>query len=110
MKKLLLLVPAVLVVGCFPRTAPPPGTMTEAQLDSVKGRWPDLTLEYLEHGRHIFIDNCDHCHGYPDLTYKQAGEWPSVAERMGKKCDLDAKDIENLQKFIAAAYPKVEKK
>ncbi len=106
MKRLLLTVPAVLALaGCFPRTGPPPGAMTEAQLETVKSQWPDATVDSLEKGRHVFIDHCDHCHGYPDLTYLKPAEWPHTAERMGKKAELDAGETELLTRFIAAAYP-----
>jgi len=106
MRGLQLAMAVVALSGCFPRAAPPPGELSSAEVEAVKSRWPDANAESLEHGRHVFLDHCDHCHGFPDLSYLKAAEWPSTAERMGKKSELDAAEIESLQRWIAAAYPK----
>ncbi|MFT3839358.1 MAG: hypothetical protein QM723_20410 [Myxococcaceae bacterium] len=96
----------VTVTGCFPRVAAPPGELSQPEIDAAKTKYPDATAESLEKGRHVFVDHCDHCHGFPDLAFKKATDWPATAERMGKKAELDAGEIDLLQRWIAAAQPK----
>ncbi len=106
MRRLLVVFAAVSLSGCFPRVAKPPDALSDAELEAVKAKYPDATSESMEKGRHLFVDHCDHCHGFPDLAYKKAEDWPKTSERMGKKSDMDPAEIDLLQKWIAAAYPK----
>jgi hypothetical protein len=106
MRRLLVVLAAVSVSGCFPRSAKPPDALSDGEVEAVKAKFPDATAESLEKGRHEFIDHCDHCHGFPDLAYKSAEQWPATSERMGKKAEMDAGELDLLQKWIAAAYPR----
>ena len=105
MRRLLVVLAAGSVSGCFPRVAAVPGELSSAEVDAAKTRFADATPESLEKGRHAFVDHCDHCHGFPDLAYLKDDQWPATAERMGKKAEMDPAEIALLQRWIAAAYP-----
>jgi hypothetical protein len=106
MRRLLVVLAAVSLSGCFPRAAKPPEALSDPEVEAAKAKFPDATPESLEKGRHVFIDHCDHCHGFPDLAYKKPEDWPATSARMGKKAELDAGELDLLQKWIAAAQPK----
>jgi hypothetical protein len=94
---------ALLAAACFPRVGPPPTALTEAQVVRAQGQWPDTSAVELEHGRQVFLDHCQDCHGYPDLQFRTAEAWPKSATRMAHKGDVDPRDVDPLIRFILTA-------
>jgi hypothetical protein len=63
-------------------------------------RWSGATAESLATGHDLFIDNCNRCHDYPDLTAKAEDKWPATVEKMRKKADLTHAQGDLVLEFI----------
>jgi mono/diheme cytochrome c family protein len=90
--------------GCFyPKSAPPPASVTAAYVDAAKRRDAAADEALLERGRSIFAESCGECHDHPDLSAIALKEWPSILEAMSDKADLDAAKAAELKTFVLAA-------
>jgi hypothetical protein len=99
-----VLVVGSLLAGCgFPKTAEVPALAGPADVAAAKARWPDVSEGGLAAGRTTFTAKCNGCHGYPDVRAVGEADWPAVAERMGKKANLDAAATESVLRFILVA-------
>lgn len=91
------------LAACFPKSAPPPATITEADVTAAKAKWPDATDAQLASGRDIFIAKCNQCHDYPAMDAMTEAQWPSTAHRMAGKAKLDGSQERDVTRFILTA-------
>jgi hypothetical protein len=102
--RIALLVAVGLVMGgCYPKVAPPPGAVSASGAASASTRWPGVTADALAHGREVFLANCNACHGYPDLTAIADDRWPGILEKMAKKANLGPDDRDAILHFVLAS-------
>jgi mono/diheme cytochrome c family protein len=66
-------------------------------------KWPGTTEADLSAGKKLFLDNCNRCHGYPDLNAKPDEHWPGTIESMAKKADLNKDQETSLLHFVLAS-------
>lgn len=96
--RLALTLAPLLVVGCFPKSAPPPSSVS----DEVAARSASDRSE-LETGRAVFVAKCGECHAHPDIASVGSEEWPSILDRMSEKSKLSPTDAKALRAFVLAA-------
>jgi hypothetical protein len=89
--------------ACYPKSAPPPATVTEGGVAWASAKWPAVTEASLAAGRDTFVAECNACHDHPDLSAIPDDRWPAIVERMGKKADLDAATSEQVLQFVLAS-------
>lgn len=97
---------AVSGAACYPKAAPPPGSISPTSVSWAAAKWPGTTEASLAAGKETFLAKCNNCHGYPDFAAIDDEKWPSIVERMGKKADLDkAKSDAVLHYVLASKHP-----
>ncbi len=89
--------------GCYPKSAPAPGSVTAGSVTWATAKFPEATEASLNEGRESFLAKCNACHGYPDLAEHTDEEWGPIVERMGSKSDLDAAKTKNVLHYVLAA-------
>jgi cytochrome c5 len=82
--------------GCA-AALPRPSAETVAR---AQGRWPDSTLEQLEHGRAVFAQRCAGCHALPLPDSKSEAEWKKVLDEMGAEAKLTSDERTLVERFI----------
>jgi cytochrome c5 len=92
-----------LIAACYPKAGAVPAPAATADLATASARWPNASAEGLAAGRATFIEKCNGCHDYPDVTSIDEAKWPGILARMGKKADLDSAATENVLHFVLVA-------
>jgi hypothetical protein len=99
-RELLGIVAAVGLGACYPKAGPAPGPLTPASLAAAQSRWPSTTAASLESGRKVFLDHCNKCHDYPDVTAFSEDKLGSVVPKMGKKAHLTQEETDQVLTFV----------
>ncbi len=82
--------------GCA-AALPHPSAATAAR---AQGRWPDSTLEQLEHGRDVFAQRCSGCHALPLPDSRNEAEWKKVLDEMAAEAKLTVDERVLVEHFI----------
>lgn len=103
-KRILLVLTAVSLVGCFPpsRSNPEPVAVSDAQVAAAAVSHPGTDRALLDHGRSLVVTSCNRCHGYPTPNQVDADEWSSVAARMCEKAKLTGADADAVTRYLLA--------
>lgn len=94
---------AGVVVGCYPKAGPAPGPVSANGVARASARWPGTTAESLTAGHDLFIENCNRCHDYPDLTAVAEEKWPDILGRMANKAGLSDAQRDLVLHFVLSA-------
>jgi cytochrome c5 len=94
---------AVALVACFPKAGPVPGPVTPEAAKAAANKYPGTTEAQLTQGRELFTQNCNKCHGYPDVNAKEEGEWPHILDEMAGKAKLDGGQKNAVLHFVLAS-------
>jgi nitrate/TMAO reductase-like tetraheme cytochrome c subunit len=87
----------------MPKPGAAPGPLAAERLETARQRWPDTPPEAWAQARQLYLSKCADCHSYPDLAYYEAGEWPKIMERMGRKAKVTPAEAELLLRFVLAS-------
>ncbi len=61
----------------------------------------NATLQQLQQGRALYIDNCNSCHSlYPPDGYTPA-QWKSILNNMGPRTNLSAAELGLVSKYVS---------
>ncbi|MBX7099880.1 MAG: hypothetical protein K1X89_19345 [Myxococcaceae bacterium] len=91
------------LLGCYPKSAPPPKALAPTQLQLAQVRSADISTEALERGRVSFVGKCGECHDHPDLSAVRMSKWPAILEEMDEKADLVEPAKGELNAFVLSA-------
>lgn len=100
MRSLILVALPLLAVACFPKSAPPPTTITSADISVAQKKWPDATEASLNQGKDVFIANCNQCHDYPAMDAKSEAAWPATMDKMAAKAHLNPQQKQDVLRFV----------
>lgn len=100
---LILLISAVLAAcaGSIPEP-----TQADAEIAAV--RWPGTNLEFLHHGRKLYISKCSGCHSLYKPQLYTGSEWDTILVKMSKKAKLNSGQFEDLQRFLTVMGKEAE--
>jgi hypothetical protein len=101
--RVVALLVAGIVAGCYPKAGPAPGPVSGNAVARASARWPGTTAESLTAGHDLFIENCNRCHDYPDLTAVAEEKWPGILERMANKAGLSNAQRDLVLHFVLTA-------
>ena len=89
----------VLGAGCA-AALPRPSAATAAR---AQGRWPETTLEQLEHGRAVFVQRCSGCHSLPLPDSRTEAQWIKVLDEMAEEAKLTPAERVLVERFVLTA-------
>ncbi|MCE9582352.1 MAG: hypothetical protein K8T20_07655 [Planctomycetes bacterium] len=91
------------LAGCaYPKAAEPPERFTEAEVESLKPRFPDSTEVSFSAGRKLFVNKCGSCHDYSDVMVIDDSRWPGIMKSMGKDAKLTEEQSGKVLQWILA--------
>lgn len=59
------------------------------------------TLDQLQQGRTLYINNCGNCHGLYSPDDYTSSQWKSIMNSMGAKTSMSAADISLVTKYVS---------
>ena len=81
---------------------------SSATLARAQGRWPDSTLEQLEHGRAVFTQRCAGCHALPLPDSRSEPEWKKVLDEMAADAKLTPDERVLVEHFVLAVRTRAD--
>ncbi len=93
---------AALALGLAACARPWLPVATPADLPRVAERWPEATVDDLNHGRSLVIKRCGGCHQPPSPSDQVAAEWPAEVEDMAERSGLRPGEDRLLSRYLAA--------
>jgi cytochrome c5 len=90
--------------GCA-AALPRPTATTVAR---AQGRWPDSTMEQLEHGRAVFAQHCSGCHALPLPDSHSEPEWKKVLDEMAAEAKLSPDERVLVERFVLAVRTRAD--
>ncbi|MCC6522710.1 MAG: hypothetical protein IT373_08630 [Polyangiaceae bacterium] len=94
---------AAFFAGCYPKSAPPPGSVGPKGVEAAQAHAPGASVASLERGRQLFLAHCNACHGYPDVDAVPAAEWPGILVEMGDNAHLTPVERDETLAFVLAS-------
>lgn len=89
----------VAVLGCGRPWLP---VATEADLTRAQARWPDVTVDDLNHGRALVLRRCSNCHLTPSPSERTAAQWPAQVAEMAERAGLQPAEHGPLTRYMEA--------
>lgn len=95
---------AIAVAGCIPpRKEGSAPEVDAAMVARAQASDAKVDAARLTHGREMLMTRCTECHKRPGPESEDADDWPSVAERMGKKAKMEPDDRQAMLAYLLAA-------
>ncbi len=88
-------------IGCTSQLPKP----SSFDLEVARARWPDATLEDLDGGRMLFVQNCAGCHDLPRPGDLAPEDWTESVEAMRVEAEVELTDEEaaRIQRYLYVA-------
>jgi hypothetical protein len=104
MKKSIALICIVCLVGCTSKksTVKTPGGVTEAQFQTAKIKFADVTMDQLKIGHSTYNGACTNCHGLKDIKSRDEQDWSGILDRMALKANLTPTEKDAVWRYIMA--------
>lgn len=103
MKKIAIIVLAfaTVITACMSKrtTTSSKESVTDAQLEAVKIRFPDATKAELEKGYAVFTGPCTKCHRAKDITGYPESKLLDIVDAMAKKAKITPEEKQALIRF-----------
>ena len=96
-----VLVFALIVAGAGCASALP--RPTESDLRWARVRWPEVTLDDLQHGRAIYVNKCAGCHNLHRPDDFEPERWTVVLAKMGKEAKLNPQEQRSVARYLSTA-------
>ena len=102
MKKTILSLASILLVGCAVKLVPP----TQSDVDRVQTKFPNYSLSELNQGKDMFEKKCTVCHGLKNPTKFPEEKWNKIVPSMAKKANnkhpntIDAQTQDLILKYL----------
>lgn len=96
---------AIAAVAC---TATKPIVPGDPQLNAIKQKYPEVTMDKLNAGYGIFTGECTKCHRPKNLYKRNTEEIPDIINRMAKKAKISDEQKDAVLKYalsVKAAQP-----
>ena len=103
MKKVSILFLTILLAACASTKLLSPA---QTDVDRVATKYPDYSLEELNHGKTLYTQHCGNCHGLKNPAGRGEEQWKKVVPRMMVKVNkkegniLDAKAEESILRYL----------
>jgi len=65
---------------------------------------PNATLQELQQGRALYIDNCAACHGLYNPDSYSASQWGSVLNSMAPKTSMTSSEVQLVKKYLTRGH------
>lgn len=73
---------------------------TQADADMAAKRWPGTDINFLHHGRKLYIAKCSGCHSlYQPKLYTET-QWDTIMVTMRKKAKLNDQQYDDIKRFL----------
>src|SRR5690349_6370013 len=73
---------------------------TDVQLQAVKAKYPDATMETLVKGHSIYYAACTKCHGAKHIERESEQVWVKIMDRMAPKAKLTPEEKDAVWKSV----------
>lgn len=101
-KRLLVFALIIGLVGCAASRVTAP---SQSDVDRMKSKYPDYTLEDLNRGKTLYEANCNKCHDLVKPSSESEQEWERIVPNMVNKVNrngvvLDDKAQQNILRYL----------
>ena len=76
---------------------------TTQDVEYASSRWPETTLEDLEHGRALYVEKCAGCHNLPLPASYSPDEWEGYVAYMTADAKLSPDEQVAITRFLISA-------
>jgi len=73
---------------------------TPADAELAEKRWPGTDINFLQHGRKLYISKCSGCHSLYKPGLYTTAQWDTIMVTMSKKAKLNTNQYEDIQRFL----------
>jgi len=103
MKKLIVIISAVSLAGCF--SAREAKHSSESDIDRGAAKFPGYTLAELNEGKKLYENNCAKCHELKKPTSESEASWRKIVPEMTAKANkkgmvIDSKSQDLILKYV----------
>lgn len=72
----------------------------ETQLNAIKPKYEDVTLDKLNTGYKIYTESCVKCHKPKKIHNYSEEKWPGIINVMAKKAKIDGEQKDAVLKYV----------
>jgi hypothetical protein len=76
---------------------------TPQDVEWASARWPQTTLQDLQHGRALYVEKCAGCHNLPLPEQYSPDEWEGYVAYMVAEAKITPDEQSAIQRFLASA-------
>jgi mono/diheme cytochrome c family protein len=87
---------AVILAGCTKKG----GDTSNLYVPSAADVTATATLQELQQGRVLYIDNCGSCHGFYNPDSFNTSQWSSIMNSMGPKTGMTGSESQLVKKYV----------
>jgi hypothetical protein len=96
-----ILAAAILTLaGCSKQGTDTSGLYVPTSADATA----NATLQQLQQGRALYVDNCGKCHGFYNPDGFSSSQWNSVLSSMAPKTSLSSGEIVLVMKYVTRGH------
>ncbi len=78
--------------------------VSQNEVDLVKSKYPDYTLNNLQEGKTLYEQKCSTCHGLKKVTSHDEEQWNEIVPWMTKKANKKKPQITTEQEDLILKY------
>ncbi len=84
---------------------------SDADVNRVKAKYPDYTVEQLQKGKTLYVQHCGNCHGLYKPSSQSEAEWNKIVPWMSNKVNkqqantLSVEDQDLILKYVITMGP-----
>lgn len=101
MKKLTVILAAVVLTGCFTAKKIAP---SQTDVDRMAAKFPGYTLAELNEGKGLYEANCGTCHALKKPTSEPESEWRRIVPDMVQKVNKNGMVLDNTKEERILKY------
>lgn len=94
--QILLVITLILTGGCTKKGGDTSSLYTPSSEDITA----NATLEQLQQGRALYIENCNSCHGLYNPDSNSPSQWRSILSSMAPRTGMSSSDVQLVTKYL----------
>ena len=91
----------LILSGLFLYSCQKDNVSIDAYVPTAADATANASLEQLQHGRKLFINNCGACHGLPSPDDYTPTDWSSILGIMSRRAGLSESDASLVYKYLS---------
>jgi hypothetical protein len=94
--QILLFGALILIVGCTKKGGDTSSLYTPTSADVTT----NATLEQLQQGRALYIENCNSCHGLYNPDSNSPAQWRNILNSMAPRTGMSSSEVQLVTKYL----------